>query len=106
MSSDDSTYWRARADEMRVLAETVEGEISKQILRRIADDYERFARTVEQRPNRFVPSPELVPAEVKKFGQRTVSPRALPPGFSDRDVPNFLKRGPATAKEPSRDNES
>jgi hypothetical protein len=105
MSSDDSAFWRARADEMRVLAETVEGEISKQLLHRIADDYERFARTIEGRPNRFVPSPDIVPLEVKRFGQRSRAPAAPPLEFSDRDLPSFLKRGPATAEEPSRDDE-
>ena len=106
MSSEDLTYWRARANEMRVLAETVEGEISKQLLRRIADDYERFAQSIEGRPNRFVPSPDIVPLEVKRFGQRSRAPAAPALEFSDRDLPSFLKRGPATAEEPSRDDES
>src|SRR5262245_9251974 len=42
---NDPTPWRARAEELRVLAETMKGDISKHMLRRVAEDYERFAQT-------------------------------------------------------------
>src|SRR3954469_16589427 len=54
--SDHSTYWHTRAEQMRALASEAKGEISKHVMSRIADDYERFAQTIEQRPNRFLAS--------------------------------------------------
>jgi hypothetical protein len=41
MSHHDSTQWRARAKETRILAEKMKGEISKHLMLRIAEDYER-----------------------------------------------------------------
>jgi hypothetical protein len=93
MSYDDSTHWRARAEQMRALAEEMRGEISKHLMHRIAEDYEHFARTVEHRPNRF---PPVVPAEVRQFASRKNSFGA-PPKIVDLELPSFLKRGPATA---------
>ena len=55
MSAEDSALWRARAKEMRALVDTAQGRISKELLIRIAEDYERFAQSIEERPNRFVP---------------------------------------------------
>jgi len=100
MSYNDSTHWRARAEGMRVLAEETKGGISKYVMRRIAADYEWFARTIEQRPIRRIPIPAVVPAEVKRFGPSKNSVGAPPPGkIPDLEIPSFLKRGPATAEE-------
>ena len=41
MSHHDSTQWRARAKETRILAEKIKGEISKHLMLRIAEDYGR-----------------------------------------------------------------
>jgi hypothetical protein len=95
MSRDDSAVWRARAKEMRALADAVEGRISKELLLRIAEDYEWFAQTIEERPNRFVPAPEIVPAEVRQYGTRSIG--APSPDLPDIDLPEFLKRRPAEA---------
>jgi hypothetical protein len=97
MSYDDASHWRTRAEEMRVLAEKMKDGISKHVMRRIAEDYERFARTVEQRPNRFLSTSAVVPDEVRQFGTRKNSVGAPQPRIPD--VPSFLKRGPATAEE-------
>ena len=40
---DDLKHWRDRADTMRGLADQTTDEISKQIMLRIAEDYERLA---------------------------------------------------------------
>jgi len=101
MSRDDSAVWRARAEEMRRLVDTAEGRVSKELLLRIAEDYEWFARSIEQRPNRFLPAEDAVPAEVKRFGERIASAGA-PPLIPDT-VPDFLKRGPAMAEQPADD---
>ena len=95
MSYDNSTHWRTRAQEMRALAEKTKGGISKHVMRRIAEDYERFARTVEQRQKRRLP----FPAVVRQFGLRKDSVGAPPPRTPDLEIPGFLKRGPATAEE-------
>ena len=93
---NDPMPWRARAEELRVLAETMKGGISKHMLRRIAEDYERFARTVEQRPNRFPPNPAIVHPEVRQFALRK-NPFTAPQAqarIPDAEIPGFLKRGP------------
>jgi hypothetical protein len=92
MDYNDPTPWRARAEELRVLAETTKGGISKHMLRRIAEDYERLARTVEQRPNRFPPNAAIVPPEVRQFALRK-SPFTAPQArIPDAEIPGFLKR--------------
>jgi hypothetical protein len=96
MSPHDSSHWRTRAEDVRALAEQMTGGISKDMMRRIADDYERFAQIVEQRPNRFLQIPPAIPAEVRRFAPCKNSSGA-PPG--DFELPGFLKRGPATADE-------
>jgi len=97
MNCDVSTHWRARAEQMRALAEEMRGGISRYLMHRIADDYERFARTVEHRPSRFLPIPPVVPAEARRFAPRKNSFGA--PRIIDLELPSFLKRGPATADE-------
>jgi hypothetical protein len=49
-------YWRSRAEEARVLAESLEDAQSKQILLGIAGDYERMAELAEQRVFGGLPS--------------------------------------------------
>jgi hypothetical protein len=40
---NDPEHWRRRAEESRVLAEQMNDETSKQMMLRIADDYDRLA---------------------------------------------------------------
>ncbi len=96
MSHDDSTHWRARAEDLRALAEQMSGGISKHMMRKIADDYERIADIVESRPNRFVAIPPVVPAEVRRFAPCKTAFDAPP---EDLELPGFLKQGPAAADE-------
>src|SRR5262245_11359648 len=101
MSCDDSIHWRVRAEEMRALAEAMSDGISKLVMHRIAEDYERFARMVEDRPNRFLaipPIPPVLPADVRRFAPCKASVGA-PPRILDLAIPDFLKRGPATEVE-------
>ena len=74
MSYDDSAHWHSRAKEMLARAEQMDECVTKQVLRRAADAYERLARTAEQRAKRFAPnavSPTLVlPAEARRFAPR------------------------------------
>ena len=99
MSCDNSAHWLARAEQMRGSAEKTKGEISKHLMRRIAEDYERFARTIEQRPNRFPPPPAVVPGEVRLYGRKNSAGAAPPRRIPDLAIPSFLKRGPATGDE-------
>jgi hypothetical protein len=46
---DNEKYWRSRAEEARVVAESMSDEQSRQIMMGIADDYERMARLAEER---------------------------------------------------------
>ena len=46
---DNAKYWRSRAEEARLLAESLEDAQSKQIMLGIAGDYERMAELAEQR---------------------------------------------------------
>jgi len=92
MSYNDPTPWRARAKELRALAETTKGGISKHMLCKIAEDYERFARTVEQRPNRFPSNPAIVPPEVRQFALRSNPFTAPQARIPDSEIPGFLKR--------------
>jgi hypothetical protein len=103
MSYDDPAHWHGRAKEMRVLAEQMDECVSKQMMRRIAEDYECLARTAEQRAKRFPSNPlrktPVVPAEVRQFTPRK-NPVGVPPAsILDVKIPSFLKRGPATAEE-------
>jgi hypothetical protein len=88
---------------MRALVYSADGRISKELLLRIADDYEAFADSIEQRPNRFLPPEEVVPAEVRQYGTRG-HPSDTAPSLVPEDIPDFLKR-PSMAREPSDDNE-
>jgi hypothetical protein len=52
MSSDaanNSKHWRERASEMRALANQANDEISKQVMLRIAEDYDKLALRAELR---------------------------------------------------------
>src|SRR5215510_13746760 len=67
MSYDDSAHWHSRAKEMLARAEQMDECVTKQVLRRAADAYERLARTAEQRAKRSPPNPVspavVLPAE-------------------------------------------
>lgn len=97
MSFDNSVHWLARAAQMRGFAEATKGGISKHLMHRIAEDYERFARMIEQRPNRFPPPPAVVPAAVRPYARRRNSAGVEPRSVPELAIPGFLKRGPATA---------
>jgi len=99
MSYNDPTHWRCRAEDIRALAERMKDGISKHMMGRIAEDYERLARTAEQRANVFPRSPEVVPANLRLFAYRRNPASAQLAEFSNLDIPSFLKRGPATAEE-------
>jgi hypothetical protein len=99
MSHDDSSHWRARSKDMRALADQMSGGISRDVLHRMAEGYERLAETIEGRPDRFLAIAPVVPAEVRRFAPwKRYSTSALPSPI-DVDLPGFLKRGPATADE-------
>ena len=52
---NDPEHWRARAEEMRTLAEDVTDEESRKTMLRIAQDYERLAeRAVERSGGRGI----------------------------------------------------
>ena len=48
----DPQYWRFRAEEVLSIAENLQVPETKLIMRRIADDYERIAKLVEQQRER------------------------------------------------------
>ena len=66
MSFNNSMHWRGRAEELRGLAGQMPESVSKQLMRKIAENYECLARTAEQRVNHFPPDllGEVVPGEV------------------------------------------
>jgi len=45
---DNPEYWRFRAEEVRTIAEDMKNGEPKTIMLRIAEDYERIAKLVEQ----------------------------------------------------------
>jgi hypothetical protein len=93
MSHEDSTHWQVRSEKMRALAEQMSEGVSKQVLHRIADDYQRFARMVEDRPNRFAVIATAAPAEVRRFAP-CKGYVYQSPGGADLTIPGFLMQGP------------
>jgi hypothetical protein len=73
MSYDDSAHWHCRAQEMLARAEQMNECVTKQVLRRVANAYERLARTAEEQAKQAPPSPlstPLKPAEARQFPPR------------------------------------
>ena len=103
MSYADPTHWRGRAEEMRAAAEQMQECVSKQMMQRIAEDYERLAQTAEQRAKDCPPHPIFaivaVPKAARQFALRRTRLIPSPPSTPDAEIPRFLKRGPATAEE-------
>jgi hypothetical protein len=103
MSYADPTHWRGRAQEMRAAAEAMQECVSKQMMQRIAEDYERLAQAAEQRVKDSPPPPAVrilaVPAAARHFARRRIHFISPPPSTPDPAIPRFLKRGPATAEE-------
>jgi hypothetical protein len=48
-TANNPTHWRDRARQMRALAEQVSDKISKEMMLRIAEDYDRLALRAELR---------------------------------------------------------
>ena len=48
-SINDPEHWRARAEEMRRLAENINDAATKEMMLRIARDYEKLAARAEER---------------------------------------------------------
>ena len=100
MSYNDPTHWRGRAKELRGLADEMHESVSKQLMRKMADDYDHLARTAERRAREAPPKPfpniDVLPAEVRQFARRKLVRLSR---TSISEIPGFLKRGPARADE-------
>jgi hypothetical protein len=104
LSYSDPMHWRGRAEEMRALGERMRECVSKHMMFRMAQDYERLARTAEERMKGSSPSlvdkTAVVPAAARQFARRKKPVGAPPAGlFSDLPLPRFLRRGPMSADE-------
>jgi hypothetical protein len=51
---DNPEYWRTRAEEARVVAESMQDPASRQMMLRIVSDYDRMADRAEKYVNRSV----------------------------------------------------
>jgi len=46
---NDPKHWRDRAEQMRTLAEAIKDQISREMMLRIAQDYEKLAQRAAER---------------------------------------------------------
>jgi hypothetical protein len=103
MSYSDPAHWRGRAEELRGLADKMNESVSKELFRKMAEDYERLAETAEQRVKDARPLPGLelaaIPLAVRSFARRNMPIRPRAASVADAEIPRFLKQGPATAEE-------
>jgi len=53
---NDPKHWRDRAEEMRTLAEAMKDHVSREMILRIAQDYEKLAQRAEERSKGMSPS--------------------------------------------------
>src|SRR5690242_5010916 len=99
MSYSDPAHWRGRAEELRGQAEKMNESVSKELMRKMAEDYERLAATADQRVKDSKPLPGLefaaLPVAVRPFARRRMSIGARLTGVADAEIPGFLKQGPA-----------
>ena len=47
--TNDPELWRTRADEIRTIADLMQDQSARDLMLRLADDYERLAQEVEKR---------------------------------------------------------
>jgi hypothetical protein len=95
MSYDAPAYWHGPVKELLARAGQMDECATKQVRRRVADDFESHARTAEQpfllNPVSKIP---VVPADVGQFAPRKHRMSALPANAPHVEIPSFLKRGP------------
>jgi len=75
-------YWRFRAEEMRTIADEVKDAKTKLIMGRVAEDYERIAKLLENGTLKLQTTPLGQTDQPKVVG---VVSKAAPPTYSAED---------------------
>jgi len=75
-------YWRFRAEEMRTIADEVKDAKTKLIMGRVAEDYERIAKLLENGTLKLQTAPLGQTDQPKVVG---VVSKAAPPTYSAED---------------------